>query len=64
MGSIVEGEIARTELFLLAATRGAHLGFQFEPDYVYTPYSLRQKIDVLKQAISKQIPAARSVGAL
>ena len=43
MESIVREEIARTELSLLAATRDSRLGFQFEQDYVYTPYSLTGK---------------------
>ena len=62
MESIVQNEIARTELSLLAATRDSRLGFQFEQDYVYTPYSLREKINVLKETLNKQIPAARSGG--
>ena len=59
MQRIVEDEIARTGLSLLAATRDSRLGFQFEQDYVYTPYSLQEKINVLKETLSKQIPAAK-----
>ncbi|MEO9003677.1 MAG: hypothetical protein ABI288_03020 [Ginsengibacter sp.] len=61
MERIVEDEIARTQLSLLAATRDSRLGFQFEQDYVYTPYSLQEKIDVLKETLNKQIPAAKSI---
>jgi hypothetical protein len=57
MRSIVREEIARTELSLLAATRDSRLGFQFECDYVYTPYSLREKLQVLRETLEKQLAA-------
>ncbi|MCK9413683.1 MAG: hypothetical protein M0Q53_15395 [Prolixibacteraceae bacterium] len=60
MESIVREEIIRTELSLLAATRDSRLGFQFEQDYVYTPYSLREKLGVLKETLDMQLPIARS----
>lgn len=60
MERIVEDELARTELSLLAVTRDSRLGFQFEQDYVYTPYSLKEKLNILKDTLNKQIPAARS----
>ncbi len=49
MDSIVREETARTELALLAAARDSRLGFQYEQDYVYTPYSLREKLGVLRE---------------
>ncbi len=60
MEDIVREEIVRTELSLLAATRDSRLGFQFEQDYVYTPYSLREKLGVLKETLDIQLPNARS----
>jgi hypothetical protein len=62
MEKIAQDELARTELSLLAATRDSRLGFQFEQDYVYTPYSLEEKIGVLKETIDKWIPEARKGG--
>lgn len=59
MEGILREEIARTELSLLAAERDSRLGFQYEQDYVYTPYSLREKLDVLQETLKKQVPAAR-----
>jgi hypothetical protein len=59
MEAILRDEIARTELSLLAATRDSRLGFWFECDYVYTPYSLREKLEVLQETLNKQLPAAR-----
>jgi hypothetical protein len=57
--SLLRQETARTKLSLLAATRDSRLGFQFEQDYVYTPYSLREKLRVLRETLKEQIPAAR-----
>lgn len=48
MATILREEITRTERSLLAATRDSRLGFQFECDYVYTPYSLREKLESLR----------------
>ena len=60
MEIILLAEINRTKLSLLAATHDSRLGFQFEQDYVYTPYSLKEKLDLLKETFDKQIPAART----
>ena len=59
MEQILHEETARTEQSLIAATRDSRLGFQFEQDYVYTPYSLREKLAVLKDVLERQLPAAR-----
>jgi hypothetical protein len=58
MESIVREERARTELSLLAAERDSRLGFQYEQDYVYTPYSLREKLVVLRET-EKQLAKRR-----
>ena len=55
MKSILQEEIARTELALLAATRDSRLGFQHEQDYVYTPYSLREKLEYLRETLKTQL---------
>jgi hypothetical protein len=60
MECIVHDEIVRTELSLLAATRDSRLGFQFEQDYVYTPYSLKEKLRVLRDTLNTQLRTARS----
>ena len=59
METILREEIARTELSLLAATRDSRLGFQSECDYVYTPYSLREKLESLHETLEKQLPERR-----
>jgi hypothetical protein len=59
MESIVRDEISRTELSLLAVSRDSRLGFQQECDYVYTPYSLSEKLGLLNETLNSQLPNAR-----
>ena len=59
MEGILRDEIERTELSLLAATKDSRLGFQFEQDYVYTPYSLKEKLKVLTETLNSQFPKVR-----
>ena len=59
MESIARDELARTKLSLIAASRDSRLGYQWEQDYVYTPYSLKEKIGVLEETLNKQLPEAR-----
>ncbi|MCC6587995.1 MAG: hypothetical protein IT168_14975 [Bryobacterales bacterium] len=46
-------EIVRTERSRSAALRDSRLGFQFECDYVYTPYSLQEKLSVMREMVRK-----------
>ena len=59
METILQEEIARTERALLAASRDSRLGFQFEQDYVYTPYSLREKLEHLRETAETHLPERR-----
>ncbi len=59
MEMLMREEIYRTELSLLAASKDSRLGFQFEQDYVYTPYSLKEKLAVLREALNTEMPEAR-----
>jgi hypothetical protein len=59
MEDILRGEIARTERALIAVLRDSRIGFQYEVDYVYTPFSLREKLEVLREGLDEQIPAYR-----
>ena len=59
MEMILKDEIDRTELSLLAATRDSRLGFQFEQDYVYTPFSLKEKLRILRENLDNELPLAR-----
>jgi len=59
MEAILQEEIARTELALVAVTRDSRIGFQYECDYVYTPFSLREKLELLRDTLENQLPAYR-----
>jgi hypothetical protein len=59
MEAIAREEIARTKLAQSAASRDSRLGFQSECDYVYTPYSLGEKLELLQETLEKQLPARR-----
>jgi hypothetical protein len=59
METILKEEIKRTELSLLATTRDSRLGFQFECDYIHTPFSLREKLDSLRDTLERQLPKRR-----
>lgn len=59
MEGMLREEISRTELVLNAMEHDARIGFQFEVDYVYTPYSLGEKVKVLREALDVQLPAYR-----
>jgi hypothetical protein len=60
MEGILREEITRTELVLNAMKHDARIGFQFEVDYVYTPYSLSEKLEVLREGLEVQLPAYRA----
>ena len=64
MEDMVRDEIARTKRALIAMTRDSRIGFQFEVDYVYTPYSLQEKLAVLEDTIDRQIPEFRKKAGL
>ena len=59
MEAILREETTRTEESLVAAEHDSRLGFQFEQDYVYTPYSIREKLRVLHETLEQQLPDAR-----
>jgi hypothetical protein len=59
MEILLREEIKRTELSLLAVTRDSRLGFQYECDYIHTPYSLREKLESLHETLEHQLPKRR-----
>lgn len=60
MEVLVREEIARVEAALIGQSRDSRIGFQFECDYVYTAYSLNEKLDVLHDTLANQLPARRT----
>jgi len=59
MSEILAEEIKRTEGSLVAAQRDSRLGYEFEQDYVYTPYVLEEKLILLRKTLAEQIPDYR-----
>ncbi len=60
MTAIIRSEIARTERALLAMNHDSRIGFQYEVDYVYTPYSMQEKLRVLHDTLDRQLPTYRA----
>lgn len=59
MTSILKEETVRTEAALETARRDSRLGYEWEQDYIYTPYTLEEKLAVLRTGLVDQIPAYR-----
>ncbi len=59
METILSEEIERTELALLAVKRDSRLGFQYECDYIHTPYSLKEKLECLRETLQVHLPRRR-----
>ena len=59
MATIVTAEIERTTASLETARRDSRLGYECEMDYVYTPYTINEKLRVLHEILDQQIPAHR-----
>ncbi len=60
MAEILTAEIERTEAALETARRDSRLGYECEIDYVYTPYTINEKLRVLHEILEQQIPARRT----
>ena len=59
MTAILAAEIERTTASLEAARRDSRLGYECEMDYVYTPYTISEKLRMLHEVLEQQIPAYR-----
>jgi len=56
---ILKEEISRTEESLETARRDSRIGYELEMDYVYGPHVLEEKLEVLRRAMDREIPAYR-----
>jgi hypothetical protein len=56
ISEILSSEIGRTEASLETARLDSHLGYECEMDYVYTPFILKEKLQVLHETLDQQIP--------
>lgn len=59
MVAILKAERLRTRASLETARRDSRLGYEFEQDYVYRPYVLEEKLEVLEATLEDYIPAYR-----
>ena len=59
MTEILTEEIVRTEASLETARRDSRLGYECEMDYVYTLYTIGEKLRLLRETLEEQIPAHR-----
>lgn len=59
MVEILNAERLRAEHSLETSRRDSRLGYQMEQDYVYRPYVLEEKLEVLDETLHEHIPAYR-----
>ncbi len=59
MTEIIRSEITRTKASLETTRLDSRLGYECEMDYVYTPFVLKEKLQVLQETLQQQIPAFR-----
>ena len=57
MSEILTAEIGCMEASLENARLDSRLGYECEMDYVYTPFILKVKLQVLHETLDQQIPA-------
>ncbi|MPZ20619.1 MAG: hypothetical protein GEV06_22310 [Luteitalea sp.] len=60
MEAILADEISRTESSLEAAKRDSRLGYQMERDYVYEPFVIEEKLELLRKTLREEIPTYRN----
>jgi hypothetical protein len=59
MAEILHEEITRTQASLQTARRDSRLGYEWENDYFYTPYVLREKLTQLDEVLDDELPTYR-----
>ncbi len=62
MEALAKAELARTQDSLETARRDSRLGYEWEEDYIYRPFTIEQKIKLLRQTINLEIPDYRTHG--
>jgi hypothetical protein len=60
MEALAKEELARTQHSLETAKRDSRLGYEWDEDYIYRPFTIEQKIKHLEQVISQEIPEYRA----
>jgi hypothetical protein len=64
MVELAREEKERTTAAIQSARWDSRIGFEMEMDYLYTPYVLEEKIKVLDQVLTVEIPEFRSKNGL
>jgi hypothetical protein len=59
MSTILKEELARTQAARETQLRDSRLGYEWEQDYFYTPNVLGEKIQEIRTALEREIPAYR-----
>ena len=59
MTTILKEELARTQAARDTQLRDSRLGYEWEEDYFYTPDVLAEKIQQIRTALDREIPAYR-----
>jgi hypothetical protein len=59
MVTILKAELARTQAARETQLRDSRLGYEWEQDYFYTPDVLTEKIQEIRTALDREIPAYR-----
>lgn len=59
MEAIAKEELARTLDSLETARRDSRLGYEWEQDYIYTPFTIEEKIKLLQRTLGHEIPEYR-----
>jgi hypothetical protein len=60
MVAILKEEIPRTQAALATAECDSRLGYEWEEDYLYSPYTIRKKLEALRTTLEVEIPAYRN----
>jgi hypothetical protein len=64
MTALLQEERERAVSSREAARRDSRLGYEWEQDYIYTPDTIEEKINLLDETLSRQIPAYRQQNGL
>jgi len=59
MTDLLQEERERTVSSQEAARRDSRLGYEWEQDYIYTPDTIQEKIDLIDETLNTQLPAYR-----
>jgi hypothetical protein len=59
MTDLLQEERARTVSSWETARRDSRLGYEWEQDYIYTPETIQEKLKLIDETLSRQIPEFR-----